>query len=566
MQNKEKFIEGIISNMTLEQKIGQCLVIGFVGTTITPEILKRIKKYTPAGVRTGLTFRIKSAIYDPYAYNEEFLDRVIRQPKGTVKDFCLDIPVPHCTNEEYCQFLNTMKSCAAESGAKIPLHITLDMEGDASADYFRGGIKYFPNQMGIASTNDPKLAHDCAWAAARQLTPLGFSWIHSPVLDVNTNPDNPEIGVRSFSEDPDKATEFALEALKGYQEAGLITTGKHFPGRGASSQDAHSGLPVINASLEEMEQHLKPFQALIDAGLPAMMTAHTVYPALDDSGLPATLSKKILTDLLKGKMGFKGAITTDDITMGGIVEKFEVYQACIMAINAGADLILIRDESNLLDEVFEKLVEAAKTGVIPEERLNDAVRRTLSVKYDYNLFENNAIRPVKDASSGINDPKVHAIVQDAAERTVSVLRDKKNLLPLKKTDKVLLIEQVHPLHKFTNDQNCHPSLLWEKMFKYSDNVSQVETTMDFDENSKKRVMARIDDADIIVITNYYFRRYANGNEFVKELIKTGKPVIVITNSPYEFSLIDDYETVVMNYGASVESFNEVAKLLFGERK
>ncbi len=565
MQNKEKFIDDIINNMTLEQKIGQCLVIGFVGTVITPEILNRIKKYTPAGIRTGLTFRIKSAIYDPYAYNEEFLDRVIRQPKGTVKDFCLDIPVPHCTNEEYCAFLNTLKACAAESGAKIPLHITLDMEGDSSADYFRGGINYFPSQMGLAKTGDVSLAHDAAWAAARQLTPLGFSWIHSPVLDVNTNPDNPEIGARSFGEDPETVINYALAALKGYQEAGLITTGKHFPGRGASSEDAHAGLPVIDADLAEMEEHLKPFQALIDAGLPAIMTAHTVYPAFDDSGLPATLSKKILTDLLKGKMGFKGVVTTDDITMGGIVEKFEVYQACIKAINAGADLILIRDESNLLDEVFEKMVEAAKTGEIPEERLNDAVRRTLSVKYDYNLFENNATCPEKDASSGINDPRVHAIAQKCAEKTVGVLRDNKHLLPLKPTDKILLIEQVHPLHKFTNDQNCHPSLLWEKMLKYSENVGIVEASMDFDENSRQRVMARIDDADVIVITNYYFRRYANGNEFVKSLMATGKPVVVITNSPYKFSLVPEYETVVMNYGASVQSFNEVAKLLFGDR-
>jgi beta-N-acetylhexosaminidase len=555
-------IQKTIDKMSIEEKVGQCLVIGFVGTVITPSIIERIKRIKPAGVRVGLTFRSKSAVYDPYAYNEEFLDRVLRNPKGTVKDFQKDIPVPYCTNEEYCDFLNTLKTASLENDAEVPLHITFDMEGDASADYFRGGVNYLPSQMGIGETGNKQFAYDAAWAVGRQLAPIGFSWIHSPVLDVNTNPLNPEIGIRSFSENSDKATEFAIEALKGYQDAKIITTGKHFPGRGASNQDAHGGLPVIDISREELNEHLKPFKALIDAGLPSIMTAHTAYPALDPSGLPATLSKVILTDLLKDELGFKGVITTDDITMGGIVEKFEVHEACIMAINAGADLILFRDESTLIDEVFPLLVNAVKSGVISEERLNEAVTRTLSVKHEYGLFENGALKERSEASQGINDVKVKKIIKTLAKETVSILRDEQQLLPLKATDKVLLVEQVHPLHRFTNDQKCHPGLLWEKMFKYSSNVGMVETSMDFDADSRERVMKRAIDADIIVITNYHFRRYENGNGFVKELLELGKPLVVITNSPYSFTLLPDYKTVVMNYGASPESFEEVAALLF----
>ena len=560
--NKSNFIKDIVSKMTIEQKVGQCLVIGFVGTVITPQIINRIKKYSPSGIRVGLTFRIKSAVYDPYAYNKEFLHRVIRKPTGTVKDFYDGIPVPNCTNEEYCNFLNQMKQAAVDSGVGVPLHITLDMEGDASADYFRGGIHYFPSQMGITKTGEKELAYKTAWAVAKQLVPLGFSWIHSPVLDVNTNPLNPEIGTRSYSENADEAIEYALEALKGYQEVGLITTGKHFPGRGASNQDAHGELPVIHLSEEELEEHLKPYKALIDAGIPSIMTAHTVYPEIDPSGMPATLSKVILIDLLKGKMGFKGAITTDDITMGGIVQKYEVYEACILALNAGADLILFRDESNLIDEVFPALVNAVKDGTISEERLNDAVTRSLTVKHEYGLFDNFGIKDEKNAGSGINDSRVAAITKEVAEKTVNIFRDSANILPLKKDSNILLIEQVHPLHKFTNDQNCHPALLWKKMLQYSENVGIVETSMDFDEGSIKRVMDRVADADVIVITNYYFRRYSNGNEFVKELMKLGKPVVVVTNSPYSFSVAPEYETIIMNYGASPESYDEVAKRLF----
>lgn len=167
MSGREQFIKNIIKNMTLEQKVGQCLVIGFVGTVMTPKILERIRKFSPAGIRVGLTFRSKTAFQDPYAYNEEHLDRVVRKPVGTVKDFTKGIPVPFITNEEYCGFLNRMKKEAVENGSGIPLHITLDMEGDVSADYFRGGINYFPSLMGIGKSRDKKLAYETSWAVAQ---------------------------------------------------------------------------------------------------------------------------------------------------------------------------------------------------------------------------------------------------------------------------------------------------------------------------------------------------------------------------------------------------------------
>ena len=562
MTDKKTFIEGLITKMTLEQKVGQCLVIGFVGTMITPAILKRIRTCCPAGIRAGLTFRTKDAVHDPYAYNKEHADRAIRKPRGTVKDLATGVPVPWCTNEEYCHFLNILKQEALKNGLGIPLHITLDMEGDASADYFRGGIHYFPSPMGIAATSDPGLAHDVAWATAAQLVPLGFDWIHSPVLDVNTNPLNPEIGSRSFGETAKEVIRYGREALRGFKTGGLITTGKHFPGRGASATDAHGHLPEIDLTRKDMETHLAPFQALIDAGLPCIMSAHTTYPALDPSGTPASLSKPILTRLLKEDMGFQGAITTDDITMGGIVEKFEVAEACILALNAGNDLILIRDESSLIDEVYPALLDAARKKVIPEERLEDAVRRSLTVKYDYGLFERSGLREDSKAGSGIADPKVIAIAADAAQRTVVVLRDAAKILPLNRETKVLLVEQIHPLLRHTNTQSCHPGLLWEKLLEYSENVAMVETSLEYTRNEQQRVIDRIEEAEVIVITNYYLRRYANGNDFVRRLSQFGKPVIVISNTPYPQSVLPEYKTVILNYGASPESFAEVARHIF----
>lgn len=564
MSMKEKFVENKLNELSIEQKVGQCFVIGYVGSIVTPKIIERIKKYNPAGIRAGLMWRIRTVKHDPNGTNTDFAYRLQRPFTGTIKDFLPDIPVPNFTNEEFCEYINTLKRAALEREGGIPLHFTFDFEGDVSADYYRGGVKYFPSCMGIAHGGDPKLAHDVAWAIGRQLAPLGFSWIHSPVLDVNTNPKNPEIGARSYSEDYREVSEYALEALRGFKEAGIITTGKHFPGRGPSAADAHHGLPIIDEPKEELMKHLEPYRAMIAAGMPAIMTAHTAYPALDPSGRPATLSKKILTDLLKGELGFKGVVTTDEITMGGIVSKYEVKDACVEAINAGCDLILLRDEGGLIDDVIPGVIEAVKDGRLSEERLNDAVRRTLGVKYDYGFFSNEQILDVNKASEGINDPRVAEIAERSANAAINVIRDENNILPIPANKKVLFAYQVNPLHERINTQSLNPATPWLEMLKFSDNVFCVETTMKYNEEDRARVYDRIDEADIIIVTNYFDRRSPkSGNAFVEELHKkTDKPIIVLTNSPYGFSVLPEYKTVICSYSASLESTKAVARRLF----
>lgn len=561
-----KLIRQKIAHMSLEQKIGQCLVIGFVGNVVTPEILRRIRNYYPSGIRAGLTFRIKTAVHDPYATSEKFAHRVIRAPRGTVKDFVPGFPAPRVTNAEYCEFLNTLKQAALDNGLGLPLHITFDQEGDTSADYFMGGVQFFPNPKGIAKSGDPMMARKAAWAVGRQLAAIGFNWIHSPVLDVNTNPRNVEIGTRSYGETPDDVARYATEALKGFKEMKIITTGKHFPGRGASSQDSHAGLPVIGESATVMRKvHLAAFQALIDAGIPTIMSAHTAYPALDPSGRSSSLSKTILTDILRGEMGFQGAVTSDDITMGGIVQEFEVSEACIEAINAGNDLVLVRDESPLIDEVFEQLVQAARSGRIPEARLDEAITRTLSVKHAYGLFTNGNLRDPAEADAGVCDPKVRSIAEQSANAAVTIMRDEQGLLPLGQKKRILLVEQQNPLHIRVNDHQLHPAILWECMLEHNENVGIVETTLGFNEDDKARVRRRLDEADVVVVTNYFYRREGGGNQFIREIAATGKPVVVVTNTPYPQAVLPEYKTVVCMYSASRQSMTATARMLFGKK-
>jgi len=250
--------------------------------------------------------------------------------------------------------------------------------------------------------------------------------------------------------------------------------------------------------------------------------------------------------------------------MGGIISKFEVKDACLEAINAGCDLVLLRDEGGLIDEVIPGLVEDVKSGKLSEERLNDAITRTLSVKYDYGFFTEEQIKDVAKASEGINDPKVAEIALRAAKEAMNVVRDENKILPLKEGTKALFVYQINPVHERTNTQSCNPATPWLEMLKYSDNVFCVESKMSYPEEDRKRVYERIDEADVIIVTNYFDRRNPDsGNSFVKELHeKSGKPVIVVTNSPYQFTILDEYKTVICTYSSSVESFKVLANTIF----
>lgn len=560
--DEKQFIADLISRMSLEQKIGQCFVLGFCGSVVTPTILARIRRIKPSGIRAGLTFRAKTALHDPYATSDIFAHRVLRDPVGSVKDLIPGILPPHCSNSEYCEFLNSMKKAALEDGLGVPLHVTMDMEGDLSCDYPRGGIHYFPSPLGATASGNPRMARDIAWATGRQLAPVGINWLHSPVLDINSEPRNPEIGARSYGACAADVLPFAREAVAGFRDAGIIATGKHFPGRGASASDAHRGLPVIDLSPSDMEEHLKPFRDMVEAGIPCIMSAHTLYPCLDPDN-PATMSHRILTELLKDEWGFEGCVTSDDITMGGIVERYEVHDACIAAINAGCDLILLRDESPLAEEVFEKVVEAARDGRITPERLDDALTRSLSVKYRYGLFENGNLRDPEQASSGINDPRVAEIASASAQAAIKILRDEQGVLPLSRKTKVLVVEQCCPLHRLTDTQRCHPGIFWEAFFDWTDAPAQVEVPMDPSAADMERIFKRLHEADVIVTTNYFDRRAHAKESFVDKLLAaTSKPIVVVTNSPYPFTVRDTYKTVLVTHGVSPESLKIAVQTLY----
>jgi len=257
-----------------------------------------------------------------------------------------------------------------ELRARYPdLLVFVDQEGGPFNSFRVPGVPRFPGAMALSAADDPGLTRAVARAIGEEVCYAGANVDFAPVLDVNTNPKNPIIGIRSFGADPERVTRQGLAFIAGLEDAGVLPTAKHFPGHGDTSVDSHLGLPVYpKGSLPEIERvHLVPFKAAVRAGVPLIMTAHILYPDLDPD-YPATLSKRILTGLLRETLGFKGAIVTDDMSMRAIRDRYGLGEAAVRAVRAGADLVIAGRDPDRARAIFRALSEAIENGTITPER------------------------------------------------------------------------------------------------------------------------------------------------------------------------------------------------------
>jgi len=240
----EQFIENIIGQMSVEQKIGQCVVVGMSGTVITNDLREAITRYQCGGVRLSPFYRIFRYFSDDRAKQQNLGPDYVPSLQKIAKSG----EPPYASPEQFVEMLNELRGLAAVRKPGIPLHMVVDQEGDTSKDYSRGGVVQFPSNLGIAASGNPQLAYEVARATGLQMKAAGLDMIHSPVVDVNINPLNPEIGRRSFGDDPAVVAEYALAMLQGFKEAGVVAAAKHFPGRGDSATDAHHACPKLEVN------------------------------------------------------------------------------------------------------------------------------------------------------------------------------------------------------------------------------------------------------------------------------------------------------------------------------
>ena len=343
-------------------------------------------------------------------------------PRGTVKA------------EPYAlaAFLNRMQRLA-----RVPLMVGADFERGASMRV--DNVTVFPHAMAFGATGDPSLSRFEGEVTAKEARALGVHWVYYPVADVNNNPDNPIINIRSFGEDPQLVSaqvKAFIEGAHADKKNYVLTTAKHFPGHGDTAVDTHLNLATIPADLDRL-QHLElvPFKAAIEAGVDSIMTAHIAVPALAPANMPATLSPEILTNLVRGQLGFKGLVITDSLDMGGIAQGFSSGDAAVRALEAGADTLLMPADP---DAAIRAVVAAVNGGRISRSRIQESVVKILSAKERLGLDRKRVV-DLEGISDVVNAPEDADRAQEIADRAVTLVRNTGNAVPLAEPQSVCFV-------------------------------------------------------------------------------------------------------------------------------
>ena len=327
--------------MTVKQMLGQKLVFGFHGTELSEEFKALVREY-----------KIGNVIL--FMRNVQSADQ-LRRLCGEIQSLMLEV-------------------------TGYPAFIVMDQEGGLVSRLPADAVNV-PSAMAIGATGDPENARLAGEITVRQLQGLGVNFNLAPVLDVNTNPANPVIGVRSFGDDPEAVARFGVEAVRAYENTGIFCCGKHFPGHGDTNVDSHLGLPRIDKTLEQLEEaELIPFRRCIEAGIPAIMTSHILFPQIEPENLPCTMSRTMITGLLKEKLGFQGLVFSDCLEMDAIQDHYGTAKGAVAAIKAGVDLPGLSSTLALMRETCETVNGAAERGEFDMEEIRQSVEKILAVK------------------------------------------------------------------------------------------------------------------------------------------------------------------------------------------
>lgn len=341
--------EKLLEQMTLEQKAAQTVVAGLSGTEVDEEF----RLLADRGLGGAILFS------------------------------------DNITNSaQLVSLTNGIKDCSGST----PILIAMDEEG-GRVTRLPNDVLSMPSAYTLASSGDSDYCYSAGQNIGRQIKAFGLSTGFSPDLDIWSNPDNTVIGDRSFGTTADEVCKYGIANLKGIMSTGTIAVAKHFPGHGDTDTDSHYGLPVVSKTKSELDQNeLIPFKEAIANDIPGIMAAHILCTELDDEN-PASLSKAIVTDLLKGELGFKGIVFTDDLTMGAISDQYTAAEASVKALNAGCDMLLVCFEYDNANSAIDAIINAINNGELDEKRLDDAVLRILAIKNEYGLNSSHVTEP-----------------------------------------------------------------------------------------------------------------------------------------------------------------------------
>lgn len=515
-QPTDNDIEAILRGMTLEEKVGQLLMIGFGGTKVNPHIVKWIKDRKVGGVVL-------------FARNIDTLEQVAR----------------------------FTRSLHGLTGDGVPLLLGLDQEG-GNVIRVKDGAMLLPGNMALGASRSPMLSYVAGQGLAVDLNRIGFNVNLAPVLDVNSNPRNPVIGVRSYGERADLVGTLGAWFVRGQQEMGVVGVAKHFPGHGNTFGDSHFSMPSSYVDKERLhELELAPFRTAIEAGLDAVMTAHIALPRIAETPrTPATLSHNIITGILREELGFEGVVITDGLEMQGIIERYGTGKAAVMALLAGADMPMVLWTAKRKEEVYRALINATRDGTITQERLDQSVRRILVLKKKRGLFK----RELADYETVVKLRNYNPIHEQVSERiareAVTLVRNHGDILPLRKERyrKVVVMAPPGPFADILSAQS-HIELVKVPFVpsrgKRSAGVRQVIQA------------AQNSDGLVLVAVNRY--HVAMIKEIIGEMPKT--PVAFLSfASPYYLTSVPSVDAYVCTYSYRRVAQEAAARAVLGQSK
>jgi beta-N-acetylhexosaminidase len=464
------------------------------------------------------------------------------------------------TGVEALAMSEKMREWSESSPHALPFWFSTDHEGGPTFTQRRYGVAPFPGSMALGAAGSTTLARGAAEATARELRALGISVTFAPSLDVNSNPANPIIGLRSYGQDPALVARLGRAALRGYRDGGILAVPKHFPGHGDTSEDSHTGLPVSTKTLAELEAtELVPFRAAIDDGAEAIMPAHMVFPALGaPAGRPVTLSSAVIGGFLRGKLGFKGLVFSDSLDMGAILNVYGSSESAILALLAGNDVLLIGKGD--YPASFAAVVDAVKSGRVPRARVEESVARILEAKRRLGLFRPSSPRPLAENELA----RDRALAQRAADEAVTLVRND-GVLPLKLAD-----SQTLSLVLFHSPRYADEAARFAAAVAKRHPLTEVfDLPLSPSTAAVAGVLARTRGARAIVAGTYQYGTPVSAAQagLVRGLIAGPAPVVAVSlMNPYDLALSSGARAAICAYGMTDSALESVARVLFGELK
>ncbi len=491
----------LLAGLSLEQKVGQLMMVGFSGPFVDDEVRARL-----TGLHVGGVCLFKHNIL------------------GAAEVAALNAAI------------------AAAMAAELPPFIAVDQEGGRVVRVEGGGL-VLPGNMALGAARHEALAYEAGKRQGEALRLLGFTMNLAPVLDVNLNPRNPVIGLRAFADDPALVARLGRAFVRGQQEADVVTVAKHFPGHGNTDADSHKALPVMQETQAQLLAQAGPFTQAIRGGLDGLMTAHVALPKVTGDDLPATLSPKLLQGLLRGRLGFDGLVLTDELEMEAIAGRYGVGKAAVMAVLAGADMVLVPWRPEKQQEAHAALLAAARSGELPLARLDEAVRRVVVAKLRRKLF--SPTPPVAQRLAELGAEDRQQLAREIARQSVTLLRAEAGVFPLRAGQRVGVL-------------TAEPALA-EAVLRRQPGAKVLTVTA---EGVTAAARAVVEGSDVVVVGLLDAQQKA----LVRLAAAAGKPVVAVSlGLPYVAERLPNAKTVLAVYSYRAVSAEAAVAALFGEQ-